>query len=151
MRSLKPTVKKACPICGTEFEASRGDKKFCSRTCALKACRMKPTLYQCVCLRCGATFEAKSRNKTYCSEECKAIARQTAQRRQWWQTKHTAKPVTTSKVESTPEPAVETTPATIQPPKPEPPKVIIPAALAQNRKPTTDELLDWIFSKEARS
>ena len=150
----KPLVKKACAICGTEFETNRSNRIYCSARCRHKADNMKPTLYQCVCLRCGATFEAKSRNKTYCSEECKAIARQTAQRRQWWQTKRRASPVVTRKVEPTPEPAPTIEPTPVIEAKPEPPKanpIIIPAAVAENRKPTTDELLDWIFSKRASS
>lgn len=134
-RIAKETVKRICPQCGKEFEVTSPTKKFCSELCGQRyrrgfGCRN----YVKTCPVCGVEFETESGQKVYCSTKCRKRAEKKRERKE------------IPEIPTFAPPKVEVKP--IEPPKPEPPKVIIPAAEAENRKPTTDELLDWIFSKE---
>lgn len=87
------------------------------------------------CAYCGKEFTAKRRDAKYCSRACSSRYR-------------IFHPPETPRAAYTLE--IPTVPATkSKPTPPPPPKITIPAAVAENREPTTDELLDWIFSKGA--
>lgn len=140
-----------CAVCGKTFEARSSATKYCSPECYR---RRNPSKYkskatrQATCPICGAQFGASQPNQIYCSRLCCKAAerkRKKLARRGM------------SRVEFLPaEPAIEIAPPREPQPAPideifpphVPREVIIPAAVAENRKPTIDELLDWIFSEE---
>ena len=134
-QNAKQNAKRICPQCGKEFEVTSPSKKFCSELCGQRYRRgFGRRSYVKTCPTCGVEFEALTGQKVYCSAKCRKRAE-----------KKKARKVIPEIPTFTP-PKVEVKP--IEPPKPEPPKIIIPAAEAENRKPTVEELLDWIFSKE---
>lgn len=67
-------MKLNCQWCGQEFEASRKDTKYCSRSCQAKASRdrLKKGINSAehTCLKCGKTFLIKDYafNRKYCYE-----------------------------------------------------------------------------------
>lgn len=134
-----PIIAKVCPYCGKEFETTRSDKKYCSRACTKAAYNLAHDgIVTRKCAYCYGEFTTRDSKKIYCSAQCRRSAerlefrlKQEAQREADMQ-------------------AALNKPAVVEPIEtPAPPKVVIPAAVAENRKPTVDELLDWIFSKEA--
>ena len=143
----KPTQEKQekiCLQCGKPFVATVYNKRFCSRQCQRRFNSGIPRDgYIKTCPICGVEFHTTTGQQKFCSEKCR--------RRAWSIRQRVAGKVTVAIPTSLP-PKVEV----IKPPEPteppEPPKprreAIIPAAEAENRKPTVDELLDWIFSKE---
>lgn len=65
-------MKIICQLCEKEFEASRCDTKYCSKSCASKAARKRKAagidLTNKVCAKCGAEFTIKDTGYTrrYC-------------------------------------------------------------------------------------
>lgn len=134
-----PQVVKTCPYCGKSFETNRADKKYCSRACTRAAYILTHdgTVTK-TCAYCNGEFTTRDPKKIYCSAQCRRSAEILNARLQR-EAKREAVRL-----------AAQNKPAVVKPIEtPEPPKVIIPAAAAENRKPTVDELLDWIFSKGA--
>lgn len=139
-----------CAHCGRDFQPTANGQKYCSAECRNQ--HYKPKTYVKICAYCGAEFNTRRKEQTFCSPTCRRSAefRQAKLARLGFSSKTPpAKPVTIKpavevvKLEPTPE-VVE-----VQAPPVEPPKVVTPAVTAENRKPTVDELLDWIFSKGA--
>ena len=83
------------------------------------------------CAYCGKEFTAHRKDAKFCSRLCYGRY-QTVYPRE--------RRETIPEIPTVPAVASKFTP-------PPPPKITIPAAVAENRKPTVDELLDWIFSK----
>lgn len=110
------------------------------------------------CLICGKEFDTNRKQVVCCSDSCKA--------QRGYNKKNRAKSLSKSEkisLERTGKILAETIAdnnivpnwqlpnhalRAIYPLHWSPRPVIIPAAIAQNRKPTITELLDWIFSKE---
>ena len=133
----QPKQEKICPQCGKPFKMTKSNKKFCSRQCGRRYRRsFGRRSYVKTCPVCGAEFETLTGQKGYCSTKCRKRAERKRERKEIPEIPTFAPPKVTVKP--------------IEPPKPPEPRreVIIPAAVAENRKPTVDELLDWIFSKE---
>lgn len=131
----KQTAQRICPQCGKEFELTKSNKKFCSELCGRRYRRgFGRKSYVKTCPVCGAEFETLTGQKVYCSTKCRKRAERKKERKE------------IPEIPTFLPPKVEVKP--VESPKPEPPKVIIPAAEAEHRKPTVEELLDWIFSKE---
>ena len=67
-------MKLKCQWCGNEFEASRKDTKYCSRSCQSKASRDRKTKninpYEKICNKCGKNFLVKDNafTRRYCYE-----------------------------------------------------------------------------------
>ena len=59
---------KVCELCGTTFTTTRGNKRFCSYSCAKKANRPKVQEHRCP--MCG---DVTGNRQTYCSDECLEI------------------------------------------------------------------------------
>lgn len=65
-------MKLICQWCHQEFEASRRDTKYCSRSCGAKASRDRKAkgvnALEQICLKCGKTFLIKDNgfNRRYC-------------------------------------------------------------------------------------
>ena len=62
-------MKLICQLCGSEFEASRSDAKYCSASCRNKSSRLNRGLIGKPCIVCGEKFSplTKSANKRkYC-------------------------------------------------------------------------------------
>ena len=65
-------MKLICKWCNQEFEASRRDTKYCSRSCQAKASRARKTnnidIREKVCGKCGKSFIVKDNafNRRYC-------------------------------------------------------------------------------------
>jgi endogenous inhibitor of DNA gyrase (YacG/DUF329 family) len=60
-----------CAYCGTEVQAQRTTKRFCSTTCAQRQARGWPQ--KRACRHCGQEFEVRERadaNRQHCSKEC---------------------------------------------------------------------------------
>ena len=139
--TVKPKVKQICPTCGAEFETTNHNKKFCSPICLRRYWRAKRRShgsYIKTCPECGIEFETLTGQKVYCSAKCRKRAGK----------KRSEIPEIPTFV-APPKLKVKVEPP--KPPKPPKPrrKVIIPAAISENRKPTVEELIEWIFSKEA--
>lgn len=132
-----------CAYCGKEFEQTIYNKKFCSRLCGQRFRRNKPLEdYVKTCKHCGKEFTTRNGQRQYCSVACRRAAERKLDH------------IYHRKCKRAPIPAISMVPIVASkfsppPPPPPPPKIIIPAAVAENRKPTVDELLDWIFSKGA--
>ena len=58
---------KICQYCGKEFEATREERKFCSRKCCEKK---KKKWYDHVCEYCGKSFKSKKAGHRFCSKQC---------------------------------------------------------------------------------
>lgn len=139
--NTNPIVVKTCAFCGKEFETNRPYQIYCSETCNRAAYRLRhDRTVTKTCAYCHGEFTTRDSKKIYCSVMCRRSAERLNARLQREAQREADIQAALNK------PAVV---EPIEPPKPAPPKVIIPAAVAQNRKPTVDELLDWIFSKEA--
>lgn len=139
-RRPRKVVKKICPTCGVEFETCNLRKRYCSKACSNRhqyTPRPKPT-YIKTCAYCNGEFTTRDPKRLYCSTACQRSAEILNARLQR-EAKREAVRL-----------AAQNKPAVVKPIEtPAPSKVIIPAAVAENRKPTVDELLDWIFSKGA--
>lgn len=67
-------MKLICQWCGEEFEASRRDTKYCSRSCGAKASRDRKAKginsLEHICKKCGKTFIVKDHafTRRYCYE-----------------------------------------------------------------------------------
>jgi len=63
-----------CEQCGTEFEAQRSTRRFCSDVCR-QAWRMDNPQYEYVCKHCGQMYRTPYRERNqYCSRECAYLA-----------------------------------------------------------------------------
>ena len=153
-RSYKPHPigKKICAVCGKEFDTNNAAKKYCSPECyraAFPSKYKKHSVRQATCPVCGAQFQSNKANQIYCSRLCCRAAerrrRALARRGMSYLEKFIppAEPVAEIVTEPQPTPIDD-----VFPPKYIPREVIIPAAIEENRQPTTEELLDWIFSEE---
>lgn len=99
------------------------------------------------CLQCGAEFATGKPNQIYCSRLCCKAA----ERKRKKLARRGMSHIENFMLPAEPAPApTEYLPAQIDEifPPHVPREVIIPAAVAENRKPTIEELLDWIFSEE---
>lgn len=134
-----PLVVKTCPHCGKTFETNRSYQIYCSKTCNGAAYRLRHDgQITKTCAYCNGEFVTRDAKKVYCSAMC----RRSAERLEF-RLKQEARREADMQ-------AALNKPAVVEPIEaPAPPKVVIPAAAAENRKPTVDELLDWIFSKGA--
>ena len=133
---VKQYAKRICLQCGKEFELTKTNKKFCSRLCGRRYRRgFGRKIYVKTCPMCGKKFETETGQQVYCSVKCRKRAEKQRARREL---------PTFAPPPAPPLPKVEV----VKPIEPPRRKVIIPAAEAENRKPTVEELLDWIFSKE---
>jgi len=148
----RPIEKKICVVCGKEFDTNNAAKKYCSPECyraAFPTKYKKHNLRQATCPVCGAQFQSNKPNQIYCSRLCCRAAehrrRALARRGMSYLEKFIppAEPVAEIVTEPQPTPVDD-----IFPPFYIPREVIVPAAAAENRKPTVEELLDWIFSEE---
>ena len=134
-------MKKICPHCGKEFETNRADKKYCSRACTRAAYRLRHDgKITKTCAYCNGAFTTRDSKKIYCSVMCRRSAERLNARLKREAQREADMQAALNK------PAVV---EPIEPPKPAPRKTVIPAADAENREPTVDELLDWIFSRGA--
>lgn len=65
-------MKLVCQWCNQEFEASRRDTKYCSRSCQSKASRARKAnnidIREKICSKCGKSFTVKDNafNRRYC-------------------------------------------------------------------------------------
>lgn len=154
-RTYKPRSigKKTCVVCGKEFDTNNAAKKYCSPECyraAFPSKYKKHNLRQATCPVCGAQFATNKPNQIYCSRLCCRAAehrRRALARRGMSHIEKFIPPAEPAAETSPPEP--QPTPIDdIFPPFYIPREVIIPAAIEENRQPTAEELLDWIFSEE---
>jgi hypothetical protein len=70
MRKDQPVMIR-CAYCGTDVEAQRVTKRFCSTVCAQRKARGWPQ--KRACRHCGREFEVRERadaNRQHCSKEC---------------------------------------------------------------------------------
>ena len=136
---------KTCAYCGKEFTARRRTKKFCSTLCGQRFRRNKPLEdYVKTCKHCGKEFTAHNGQRQYCSVTCRRAAEKKLDRIYHRKCKR-------EQIHAIPTVPIVASKFTHPPLPPPPPKITIPAAVAENRKPTADELLDWIFSKGAKA
>lgn len=149
----RPIEKKICVVCGKEFETRHAAKKYCSPECyraAFPSKYKKHNLRQATCPVCGAQFETNKPNQIYCSRLCNRAAehrrRALARRGMSCLEKFIppAKPAAEVVAEPQPTPIDD-----IFPPFHFPREVVIPAAIEQNRQPTVEEILDWIFEERS--
>lgn len=63
------TYPHTCIVCGTTYETTRKDSKYCSKRCSNKATRKQ---IQSTCSACGKQFIATREGCTTCSNACKA-------------------------------------------------------------------------------
>ena len=136
-----PLVVKTCPHCGKTFETNRSYQIYCSKTCNGAAYNLRHDgKISKTCAYCNGAFTTRDSKKIYCSVMCRRSAERLNAR------------LKREALREADMQAAQNKPAVVEPielPKPAPRKVVIPAADAENREPTVDELLDWIFSKEA--
>lgn len=151
----RPTIVKTCEHCGAEFETAYSFKKYCSRACCQAAYEARHNLKARrgelkTCPYCGGTFKTRGRNHIYCSKGCcRAMERKRERLKRLGIHHIPTYPMQVKAIEpETATPETTTPIEEVTPPEPEEPKVIIPAAIAENRAPTVDELIEWIFSKE---
>lgn len=82
--------KVVCPICGTEFETEKNNKRYCCIECKNKAKRertRRPSKqYEKECALCGKVFTATRYNVKYCCETCQEAGRKLV--REEWETKN---------------------------------------------------------------
>lgn len=69
-----------CLECGVEFGketkyVTRGEGKFCSRTCSTKHRNNSQTPISIVCEHCGKAYSSVNKNSKYCSKLCCSKAR----------------------------------------------------------------------------
>lgn len=122
-------VSKICPICGQPFETFSTKRKYCSAQCSHQA---------------DIILKRKSRAK-YRANSRRSSQPRTLSEYEKRSLQFTGSILSDNKtLKTTPILlTVKPTPTPIQtPPKRE---IIIPAAVAENRQPTVNELLDWIF------
>ena len=135
-----------CTVCGKEFEARSSATKYCSPECYRRRNPSKQkskATRQATCPICGAEFTACTANQIYCSRLCRTAAERKRKKLAREGQRHIfILPAEPAHIEYLPTPTDEIFPPHV------PREVIIPAAVAENRKPTTEELLDWIFSEE---
>ena len=81
-------MKSICKWCNQEFEASRRDTKYCSRSCQAKASRARKAnnidIREKVCGKCGKSFIVKDNafNRRYCYDCVPSTPKSGAQNRQ---------------------------------------------------------------------
>ena len=81
-------MKLICKWCNQEFEASRRDTKYCSRSCQAKASRARKAnnidIREKVCGKCGKSFIVKDNafNRRYCYDCVPSTLKSGAQNRQ---------------------------------------------------------------------
>ena len=81
-------MKLICKWCNQEFEASRRDTKYCSRSCQAKASRARKAnnidIREKVCGKCGKSFIVKDNafNRRYCYDRVPSTPKSGAQNRQ---------------------------------------------------------------------
>ena len=81
-------MKLICKWCNQEFEASRRDTKYCSRSCQAKASRARKVnnidIREKVCGKCGKSFIVKDNafNRRYCYDCVPSTPKSGAQNRQ---------------------------------------------------------------------
>ena len=81
-------MKLICKWCNQEFEASRRDTKYCSRSCQAKASRARKAnnidIRETVCGKCGKSFIVKDNafNRRYCYDCVPSTPKSGAQNRQ---------------------------------------------------------------------
>ena len=81
-------MKLICKWCNQEFEASRKDTKYCSRSCQAKASRARKAnnidIREKVCGKCGKSFIVKDNafNRRYCYDCVPSTPKSGAQNRQ---------------------------------------------------------------------
>ena len=81
-------MKLICKWCNQEFEASRRDTKYCSRSCQAKASRARKAnnidIREKVCGKCGKSFIVKDNafNRRYCYDCVPSTPKSGAQNRQ---------------------------------------------------------------------
>ena len=81
-------MKLICKWCNQEFEASRRDTKYCSRSCQAKASRARKAnnidIREKVCGKCGKSFIIKDNafNRRYCYDCVPSTPKSGAQNRQ---------------------------------------------------------------------
>ena len=81
-------MKLVCQWCNQEFEASRRDTKYCSRSCQAKASRARKAnnidIREKVCGKCGKSFIVKDNafNRRYCYDCVPSTPKSGAQNRQ---------------------------------------------------------------------
>ena len=147
----KRVYERACAFCGKTFTANQITAKYCSRSCKSKSyykrkadnCSKSPV--KKTCKYCGKEFNTSNSRQEYCSITC----RRKVEAVRYNRIGHRANKMIQYQVE--PQTVPRPKPTVVTAPKPKPkPQIIIPAAVTENRKPTVNELLDWIFDKEAR-
>lgn len=66
-----PNIETTCAFCGKKINTKSPEKKYCSKSCQLKAFRKKnKTLIEKICPVCGKKFIATRNDKIYCSKKC---------------------------------------------------------------------------------
>lgn len=156
-----------CPICHNEFFPPYKQTKYCSTECAKKGKQLRrKTIIHKVCISCGKTFVAQNGHFKYCSTECKLNAKKiqnnnyyqnhTQQRKSYRYNRYRLfrdQILAKQKLKRREKAIAEG--RTFRPRKPKsvlhlPPKVYsIPTAIAQNREPTLDEILAFIFKEKS--
>lgn len=159
-----------CPICHTEFLPPYPQSKYCSTECAKTAKQLhrkeKNSPIHKVCSSCGKEFVATNGHFKYCSTECKLNAKKiqnnnyyqnhTQQRKSYRYNRYRLfrnQILAKQKLKRREKAIAEG--RTFRPRKPKsvlhlPPKVYsIPAAISQNREPTLDEILAFIFKEKS--
>lgn len=74
----KNSKEKICPICGSKFISNRSSRKYCSRSCSLKAIQESQKKYEDkkrqekkkICPVCGKEFIPSHPKGVYCSISC---------------------------------------------------------------------------------
>lgn len=155
-----PRPKKTCAFCGKEFEARAKNCRFCSKRCQIDAQTemarqrretTKPPPPTLICPRCGKEFVRRTKLQRYCSCHCAHLEANRRYRRQ--ARIHTTAKEIFERLQIRRAGTQWGERVYVPPPEPKPkPKPercpLIPAAQAENRKPTVDELLDWIFDED---
>lgn len=60
-----------CEFCGELFRSDRATKRFCNRSCKIRAGSVRRTSLECTCSFCGKFFSPKKSDRTkFCSREC---------------------------------------------------------------------------------
>lgn len=159
-----------CPIYHNEFCPPYPQTKYCSTECAKKGKQLRrkssqKNIIHKVCSSCGKTFVAPNGHFKYCSPECVHAAKRiqnnnyyqnhTQQRKSYRYNRYRlfrVQILAKQKVKRREKALAQG--RTFRPRKSNsalhlPPKVYsIPAAIAQNREPTLDEILAFIFKEK---
>lgn len=61
----KPIMVKECEECGTQFETTRSNQRFCCDTCRSNW-HCEKVLHNSICLFCGKEFSATKKFQKYC-------------------------------------------------------------------------------------